>query len=330
MKRKILLAAFILISLLSFASFSSAPATKWYSFNIILPEMVEGKPGETVVVKGGILNTGLYWLRMFNITVSNLPYDYEVEPSFFESVRILREWNPEKGVYRVPVNFTIKIHLPENAIGAHLVNVTGTEGSWRKTSASSVFILRVLTNVTIKPNVTISELLLPESVKANETFNLTFKINNFEPIDLKINASVLVPEGWKVEKTKSVLVKANSSEQLSFKITPSNTSGNVSVYLEYPYGLQTFNLTKYGAFLIPTTEMPKIEKEGIPSITARIIEIIKGVSPVIIAVIILLLVIILWNIAKIYRFYTKRRKPEKIEKRKSSESQESLNLTQKL
>jgi hypothetical protein len=320
-EKTFLILAFVLISLLSFASFTSAPR-KWYSFEIILPEMVEGKPGETVVVKGGILNTGLYWLRMFNITLSGLPYEYEIEPSFFEYVRILREWNPEKGIYRVPVNFTIKIKLPQNALGAHLVNVTGTEGSWRKMSASSVFILRVLANVTITPNVTVSELMLPESVKENETFNLTFKINNFEPIDLRVNASVFVPEGWKVEKTKSILVKANSSEKVSFSITPSATSGNVNVYLEYPYGVQTFNLTKYGAFLIPETEIPKVEEVKEVPIVGRIIGAIKGVSPIILAVIILLLAIILWNLVKIYHFYRRRKKPEKFEKeKKKTESQ---------
>jgi hypothetical protein len=320
-EKTFLILAFVLISLLSFASFTSAPR-KWYSFEIILPEMVEGKPGETVVVKGGILNTGLYWLRMFNITLSGLPYEYEIEPSFFEYVRILREWNPEKGIYRVPVNFTIKIKLPQNALGAHLVNVTGAEGSWRKMSAYSVFILRVLANVTITPNVTVSELMLPESVKENETFNLTFKINNFEPIDLRVNASVFVPEGWKVEKTKSILVKANSSEKVSFSITPSATSGNVNVYLEYPYGVQTFNLTKYGAFLIPETEIPKVEEVKEVPIVGRIIGAIKGVSPIILAVIILLLAIILWNLVKIYHFYRRRKKPEKFEKeKKKTESQ---------
>jgi len=316
-----LILAFTLISLLTFASFSSAPR-KLYSFQIILPEIVEGRPGETVVVKGGILNTGLYWLKMFNITLSGLPYEYEIEPSFFEYVRILREWSPEKGVYRVPVNFTIKIKLPQNALGAHLVNVTGIEGSWRKVSASSVFILRVLANITVAPNVTVSELMLPESIRANETFNLTFKINNFEPIDLRINASVFVPEGWEVEKTKTVLVRANSSEKVSFRVTPSTTSGNVNVYLEYPYGVQTFNLTKYGAFLIPETEIPKVEEAKEVPIVGKVVEAIKGISPIILAIIILLLAIIFWNLVKIYHFYRKRRKPEKFEKeKKKTESQ---------
>jgi hypothetical protein len=322
-----ILIAFALVSLLSFTSFISAPR-KWYSFEIILPEIVEGKPGEVATVNGGILNTGLYWLRAFNISLSGLPYRYEIEPSFFESVRILREWDPEKGVYRVPVNFTIKIYLPENASGIYLVNVTGTEGSWRKISSSSSFILRVFTNVTIQPNVSISELELPETVRENQTFNLTFKINNFEPIDLKINASIIVPEGWKVEDSKSVLVKAKSSEKLSFDITPAKTSGNVVIFIEYPYGARTFNLTRYGAFLVPQAEIEKAEKEKVekpeevPSITARIIEQIKGISPIILAIAILLVLIIIWNIAKIYQFYRTRKVPEKMEKPRKKESQE--------
>lgn len=316
MKNKLLFGIFFffILALISFTHFTLAPRRKWYSFEIILPDLVEGRPGETVLVEGGVLNQGFFWLHKFNLSISGLPYKYEINPSYFEHLRILRAWNPERGVYRVPVNFTIKIYLPEDAIGAHLVNVTGKEyRSWRKVSNSSIFILRVISNIT-KPNVTISDLEIPEIVRPDEKFNITFRINNFERIPLKINTSVIVPSGWEVEKTKTVLVEANTSEKVSFTITPSNTSGNVLVYLEYPYGLLTFNLTKYGAFLVPVTEIPELPKPKEPTLLERIITQIKKISPVVLAVGGLVLIIIIWNLLKILRFYKVRKKPERVKK----------------
>jgi uncharacterized membrane protein len=301
--------------LFSLSYFAAAPL-KIYDFELVLPPVIEGRPGETVVVEGGIINRGMFWLHKFTLTLSNLPYPYEIIPDYFEHVRILRAWDSVKGTHRVPINFTIKIYLPQDATGIYLVNLTGQEHrSWRKVAKSSTFILRVLTNVTITPNVTVSDLTLPEIVRAGEPFNLSFWVTNLEPVKIDANLSVEVPKNWEIdERTKTISLEPNTSEELKFKITPSETSGNVVVYLEYPYGVMLFNLTKYGPFLVPVTEVPEIPVEVEKPLLERIIEGAKRISPVIWAVIGLITLIVVWNILKIYKFYTGRRKPERVKK----------------
>lgn len=304
----------------------------FYSFEVILPEEVEAMPGEDVTIDGGILVTGFYWLHRFELTVSGLPYEYGVEPEWEEHVRILREWNPEQGVYRVPEKFQLNINVPEDATGSYIVTVTGQEHhSFREVSNFSYFVLRIA-GEPIRPQLTISEILVPEEITEYEPFQLAFRVNNEGPIDAVATISVVVPEEWEVdEPTQTLTIEKNDSTASAFSIIPTTTAGEVSLVVEYPFREEIIKFTKAGPYLIPTgattTTLPPEEKPV--SLLDQIVgyasalfdaavakfESIAGpyATSIVMGVIFVLFIIVVWLILDIIRF-TKRekKKPEKM------------------
>jgi hypothetical protein len=315
MSWKLLLATLLItgiIILTNFVQFVQAPRP-YRGFIISLPDMVEASPGETVTINGSVLNIGIYWLHDFNISVSGLPENFGVKviPEKFESLRILRDWNPEQGVFRVPEKFWIEIKVPENAAGAFLVNVTGKEwGSWKKVENSTIFILRV----SAPPKLSISDIVVPEKVVEFEPFNISFEVKNEGLTEQKVTLKVLAPEDWKVEpEVQSLSINASSSQLVIFTLTPTNTSGEISVFMEYPYKTQILNLTKAGPFIIPV-EKEVVEKVEMPTALAALVEFVKA-NPVVTIIAIILLIIIFWNvwqIVKQVKFKKMRKKPEEM------------------
>jgi hypothetical protein len=297
--------------ILSLSEFVQAPRP-FRGFVITLPEMVEAEPGQTITINGSVLNIGQWWLHDFNISLKGLPEGCEVKviPERFEHLKIIREWNPEQGLYRVPEKFLIEIKIPENATGAFLINVTGKEWtSWKKVENPTMFILKISS----PPKLSISDIVVPEEVKENEPFNISFEVKNEGLVDQQVSLKVVAPEDWKVEPVEQNLsVKANSSELLIFTLTPTNTSGEISVFLQYPYKTQILNLTKAGPYIIPSVaEMPKVE---IPTALASLVSFFKS-NPIIAIITIILLLIIFWNVYQIVkgmRIKKIRKKPEEI------------------
>jgi hypothetical protein len=293
-------------------------------FSIGMPEMVEAGPGELVTINGTILNFGYYWLHNFNLTASGLPEDYIVtfSPNWFEHVRVLRDWNPEQGLYLVPENFTMSIQVPENATGVFTVNVTGQEfTSWRQLSNSTTFIFRVST----PPKLSISNIVVPETVTEFKEFSISFSVRNDGLADQHVTLSVSAPADWIVAPEQSLTVNASSSADVSFALTPTNTSGEISVLLEYPYKAQVLNITKVGPMLVPTAP-------GIITPTGLIVwfeQQLKTMPPWIIVVAVVFLIIIVWNMYKIlrsYRFKFVRKKPEEMKKQIESANHLLQNL----
>jgi len=313
--RKLLLAIVSLtgiIVLTNFVQFVQAPRP-YRGFVISLPDMVEASPGETVTINGSVLNIGIYWLHDFNISVSGLPEDFEVKviPEKFENLRILRDWNPEQGVFRVPEKFWIEIKVPENSTGAFLVNVTGKEwASWKKVENSTRFVLRV----SAPPKLSISDIVVPEKVVKSEPFNISFEVKNEGLTEQKVTLKVLAPEDWKVEpEVQSLSVNASSSQLVIFTLTPTNTSGEISVFMEYPYKAQILNLTKVGPLIVPV-EAAAVEKIEMPTALAALAEFVKA-NPIVTIIAIILLVIIFWNVWQIVKqvtFKKTRKKPEEM------------------
>ncbi|RLI98666.1 MAG: hypothetical protein DRP00_01555 [Candidatus Aenigmatarchaeota archaeon] len=317
--RNLVFAGLIALGLLVLSiNFALAPRA-WRSFEIILPEEVSVYPGEEVEVKGGILNTGMWWLHWFNLSLSGLPadFEYKIEPSYWEHLRILREWNPEKGVYRVPENFSIKIKVPENATGLYLVNVTGQEFmSWKKVSNSSFFILRILPLT----NFTITNISIPEEVTEFEPFNISMRVNNLGPTFGRINISVELPADWNIsEKFVSLALNASQSKELVFTITPTNTSGEIKIRAEYPYKKEIIKIEKVGPYLIPSPAAPGIiefPEVKIPTGFQAFVESVKALPNYVKGIIIVLIVIIVYNILSIVQARRKRKKPEEMKKKK--------------
>jgi len=172
MKSKIFLSISFLVSLVILTAFVQAPKP-FRAFIIgLLPQEINATPGDFVTVNGTILNLGWYWLHDFNISVTGLPdnYNVTVTPQWFEHVRILREWNPQQGVYLVPEKFWVHIDVPKNSSGVYLVNVTGKEWmTWRRLENSSIFILKISGAPTTVPS---------ETTTTSETTTSTTELTN--------------------------------------------------------------------------------------------------------------------------------------------------------
>lgn len=321
---KSFLLIFIIFSIIALPFLVQSRMT-YYSFEMRIPDEAKANPGDTVELEGEILVTGLYWLHNFELTVSGLPYDYKIEPAQWEHVRILREWNPEQGVYRVPEKFKLTIDIPEDASGAHLVTIKGQEHhSFREVSNETYFILAVAGAPT-QINLSISEIVVPEMIKEYEPFDLTFKINNDGALDIVATVSVLIPEDWEVDEPSHTMpVKGDSSETGKFIIIPTTTAGEVSLLVEYPFKGEITNFTKVGPYLIPGAELPTTTQPQpfyapisnfIFSLTDQTIERIEAVGgeytiPVMIGIIIVLLIIIFWILSGMFKFIRTKSRSE--------------------
>lgn len=310
MQSKILISlvfiSLILISLISI-SYSQRP---YRMFTIVLPELVEVYPGEAVTVNGGVLNNGWWWLRNFSLTVNGLLFPYEIQPSHWDELRIIREWNPQQGIYKVPENFTLTIGIPDNAVGVYIVNVTGQEfQSFYQVSNSSLFILKILP----VPKFSISDIIIPDSVTEYKAFKISMSVKNEGFKEAPANVSITIPSDWNVDKKSQYLrVGANSSIPIEFFITPTNTSGQISVQLEYPYKQTIVNITKSGPYLIP---MP-LEVIVAPKTKLEIIvDFIKGLSSWVIGILVVAFVVLIWYFYNIIKKLGGRKEPEEMKKK---------------
>lgn len=315
---KLCIAVFLVATLVALPLFVQSRMT-YYTFEIIVPDEVNANPGEKLEVEGGILVTGMYWLHKFNLTVDGVPYDYKLEPAWWQDVRILREWNPKQGVYRVPEKFKITIDVPSDAKGAHLITLKGQEHhSFREVSNETYFILTI-GGAPAKVNLSVSDIVVPEMIKDYEPFNLTFKLNNLGALDVASTVSVRIPEDWKTDKASITMrVKGSSSETGMFTITPTKEAGEVSLFVEYPFKGQIINFTKIGPYLVPGKELPTTTTTQpqpfyIPianfvySLASPLIKRFEAAAgiytlPITIGVIIVLLIIIVWILAGMLRF----------------------------
>lgn len=310
----LLLPATLVLGLIILLNFVQAPKP-WMAVAIGLPSEIEMDAGDTVVVNGTLLNVGWYWLHNFNISVSGLPKGSElnVTPSWFEHVRILREWNPERGVYLVPEVFQLTIKVPEDASGVFLVNVTGKEWrSWRQYSNSSAFILKVLP--TEPPRISLTDIVVPETVVPSEKFNISFEVKNEGVTSQMVTLKVIAPQDWVVEPAEQkMVVQANSSAPVVFTLTPTETSGEISIFMEYPFRKEVLNMTKTGPFIIPSAALAPAEFE-MPTAMAELLNFMKANVFITIIAAILLLIIFwnIWQIAKHYKLKSRRGKPEEM------------------
>ncbi len=252
-KEKILITTALSLALLSLVFLDSADSRMaYYSFNMDVPDHVRTIPGEDVIVNGSILVTGHYWLHNFELTVDGLEYDYELNPTEWRHVKILREWNSEQGVHRIPEDFEISIDIPENASGVHLVTITGQEHhSWREVSNETSFLL-IIGGEEDEHQIDMTDIEVPEKIKESELFNINFKLENKVDRARKVEVSLNIPDTWKADDlSKMYTVEGKSNESGSFNIIPSNESGELSLNIKYPFKDNVVNFTKEGPYLVP-------------------------------------------------------------------------------
>jgi len=287
--------------------------SSYYNFDILFSaDEVEAKAGENATVNFTIINEGSFALREFNVGLSGVDYPYEITPQKSE-IPVWGEWNNVDGLKRGQINYQMKISVPSNATDVHLVNLTGMENfSWRKFSKSKILILKVVPSVPVEPNVEVSKISAPEMIKEYEPFNVSFSVGNQNPFRQQIDISLDIPLDWSaVENKKSLLLESNKSSDVIFTIVPTNTSGNISIDIVYPFKKQIFLLVKEGPLLTPVVDEPK--EEAVvkkPTGIAAILEFIRNLSPIFLAIIVLIAVIVVWFIVKLIKFYTGRKKEE--------------------
>jgi hypothetical protein len=341
----------ISIAIVAMVSLASMPLVAksrmaFYGFEITMPEEVTAVPGETVEVEGEILVTGFYWLHNFDMTVTGSPYEYEIEPEWWEHVRILRDWNPDDGLFRVPETFSLSIDVPEDATGSYIITVEGQEHhSFREISNFTYFVLRT-EGEPIKPQLSISDILVPEKIKEFEPFQLTFRLNNDGPVDTVATVAVVVPEDWQVdEPSQDITVESGESAASAFSIIPTTTPGDVSLLVEYPFKEEVITFTKAGPYLLPAGATTTTEFEGNVSepILSQLIgyasvlleSVTKGfegfagpyATSIIMGIIFVLFVIIVWLVFDIVKFVKGRgaKEPEEVkEKTKGVEASDSV------
>lgn len=345
-KKLILTSAALVCSVIILSSIAVSRMT-FYSFAISLSDEVTARPGETVTVEGEIHVTGFYWLHQFELTMEGIDYDYTIEPDYWQDVRIIREWNPQEGVYRVPETFTISIDVPEDASELQIATVTGQEHhSWREVSNSTFFVINIEGLPAVEEPervINVTDILVPEEITAGEEFSISFRADNFGDEKTAVAISILAPEDWEVEEDKLYLsIESGESGVGSFEVTPTDSAGTISLLLEYPYKEEIINFTRVGPYLEPVTttipsttttvtEKPLIVElyDGIANALGNVWDSIKGglsgitggaieldtftpFSLGIIAVLVVIIIWLLWGIGKDFRKGSK--KPEKMKK----------------
>ena len=319
----------------------------WRSFSIQLPEEVNAAPGQTITINGGILNTGMWWMHEFNLSITGLPEgsQYYFSPQYFETVHTLKEWNSDIGVYLVPENFSLTITIPENAVGLHLVTVTGQEfQSAKQVTNSTQFVIKTL----VEEHFTIANTSFPELVNEGQSFEVKVTVVNDGVKSGSVTVKASMPEDWAVDsKEKSITLEPKNSGDVTFAITPTITSGNVTITAEYLFNGNTTTITKVGPMLVPipkstsgvTTAATTAETTAattaattagvtatLPSTgllsgyASKLFENFMGMPLWVIIVAVILVIIILWNLYKIvskYKFKLVRGKPEEMKKDKT-------------
>lgn len=323
--------AIILLSTFAISDFSDIqiPKQRYYNFILQVPD-TEVSPGDNVTIVGKITNMGTWTLRQVNFTLQDMPYSYQINPVLFQEVRILRDWNPDVGVFRLPYNFSITIFVPQNATGVHLIKLIGQEtGSWRQVSNSTEFILQVLSTSKVPPvsapsvaKVSVSEISVPSVINQSNLFTASLFVSNGGDSPAAVNVTMTVPSDWNIsESVKQVTVSGNSTEKVNFDITPSNMAGTITAKLSYESDGNVSTITKSSLLITPASsgQQQVPDEEPGQGLLTRLITLVKSLSPIVIGILILISLIVIWNLYKITTVLSKRgKKPEESKKATAS------------
>ncbi|MEM7825487.1 MAG: CARDB domain-containing protein [Candidatus Aenigmatarchaeota archaeon] len=278
---------------------SSIPVTR-RKLIITLPLEVEGFSGEEVIVSGKIYSKGT-WMRKVFVYVEGLPFVYTIEPNYFDAIALNK-----------PSEFKIKIKIPDNLEEekVYLVTVKAQETyTAYAVEGKSTFKLKAKP----KAEFSLSRILYPQEIIQNQSFSLNVTVENSGNKEEVANIFLKVPEGWNYEDgITSVKLKPGEASTLSFNITPSNTTGSVSVIIQYPYKDSILNVTKLGPILSPIS--PEVKKPEEAETITDYLATIQEISPILKILSILFLAIIIWNVYSMYKTSSVRKKEETMKK----------------
>jgi uncharacterized membrane protein len=271
---------------------------------LTLPEEVEGFAGEEIIVSGKISSQGA-WMRKVFVYLEGLPYTYTIDPNYFEVIPLLK-----------PSEFQIKIRIPDNLEEEKLYTVTVTAQETYtafRTEGKTTFKVRA------KPitEFSLSRIVIPQTIIENQSFTLNLTVENKGNKEEEVNVSLRLPLGWNYEDgIKSVKLSPRQSSTLTFNITPSNTTGSISINMQYPYKGSIANFTRLGPILAPIS--PELPKEEFPEYITTYLTTIQEISPILNVLSIIFLIIIIWNLYTMYKTSSIRKKEETMKKGESA------------
>jgi hypothetical protein len=331
MKSKLILLA--LVTLLGIWSLVNLTASNDISSILNVAFEMDSKfevyPGQTLTIPGKIYNTG--YLNLYDLTLhtENVPagFSVDIEPNYFKPFVRKFIWKDTPRGIPAPTEFNVTIKVPADAKElTYEFNITA-KGDFKifipseqtyKTIASVSKNQRIVLKTVPAPHFSVTDITLPEQVVENEPFNITMIVINDGYVTETANISVTVPEGWTVvEKTKSVRLSPGENSSVMFEITPTNTSGNISVLMSYPFNQTIITVSKAGPFLIPVPAPEITPPEVAPTGLAALIDFIQSLPTWVIIVIVVLVLIIVWNLWKI--FVSERKKPEEVKETKKKQ-----------
>jgi hypothetical protein len=166
---------------------------------------------------------------------------------------------------------------------------------------------RIVLKILPQPHFTITDIEAPQEVIIGKPFDISMLVTNDGNVAEVANISVDVPADWVVEeKTQSVLLDANQSSTVAFIVTPSNTSGNISVYWSYPFNQTIINFTQVGPYLVPSSSPSILPEIKLPFE-------LTPTNLIVIAAIIVVIILLAYTLSN-YRIKISRGKPEEMKK----------------
>lgn len=309
MKIKIILLLLVSVLLiLLFSQFISSAAILRKGFAISVPKVVDAYPGDVVTIQGTILPTKTM-MRNVYLFVEGVPFTYTLEPNYFDTLPVTYKWTNATGLVKVPKAFEIKIFIPSDIAEEknYTINVTGQETfTYLRIENSTSFQLRV------KPTAvfSISQILFPENVVDGQIFEMNVTVKNEGTKSEDVTLSVSAPSDWNVtDGTQTVMIAPQESLDVIFALTPTNSSGLISLNMEYPYKTSIINITRLGPILAPVVP----EEQGtVPTGSAVLVQ---NLAPVLIIFSLIFLILIGWNLYGIYKTSSDVRKTEETMKK---------------
>ncbi len=303
------------IACLGFAYLSDSIPIAWYRmFYLNVTEVgstleLTASPGDEVIVKGTITNTGRKWLLQMNMSAEGLPWAYTFTPSYFNEISVI-------GGGSSPQSFTLKFTVPQDAKGTYNVKIFGQElFSAFMVKNSTSFVLNVFSAQVAE--MSIADTKIPNVIISGEPFDLVVTVKNTGQIVEAANVSVAVPSTWGVlDNTQYLGVEPNKSREFKFTIIPSGNAGDVVVSLEYPQRGKIIRATKTFANVTPQSpgviSSAQSAFERISAEFSRITGLAGGFTPILVGVVVLVIVLVFWKVATTYKFKVVRGEEEKL------------------
>jgi len=342
MKLKLILASvlvlafalyFVNLSLSEYVYNISDYVNKLLNVTFDMDTKFEVAPGQELTVDGKMINSGYLWLYDVNLTAENVPEGFEVKlnPIHFDVFpRLFIFTNSIIGTPK-PLNFAMSIKAPETPTELTYEFNLNVKGVFRRymPGVNQFSVLgsldksqRIVLKILPSKLFTITDVSMPENVTVDKPFEVSMILTNNGNVAETANVSVSLPSDWGVdEAVKSISLGAQKSSTITFEITPTNTSGDVSVILTYPVDNTVVNTTEATQFFEPISPVEK------PPVEVTLPKQIDITILTFIIIVVVVLIILGYTFSK-YRIKIKREPEEIKENKKKTHMTETENKTE--